>query len=489
MTFSDGFAQESVPVRLSLSQAIVMAQERSIDGLLAKHQYLTEYWQFRSYRAQLLPSLSLNAKIPSFDKSLSAVQNSETGEYNYVDNFVLNTSIGLTLQQNIAATGGNVQLYTGLSRMDQFAPNRRVNYNSAPISLIYNQPIGSFNVLKWDKKIEPERYNKAKYVYLEAVQSIALNTVRLFFEQLMAQQNLSIAMMNHMNTDTLYKISCERFKIGAISQNELLQLELRLYNQKALINSTKLELDMAKARLVSYLGYDKGDNLELDVPTTMTGVIIPFDKAFYLSLTNTSVEFQNRIKLLEAERDIAKAKADRRPQIDLYARFGLNQVSNNFTGAYKNPMDQENVQLGIRVPIFDGGMAKGRLQMARSKEDIVKAQIEKDDIDRRQDVFLKVMQFNNQGMQCGISQKADSIAQRRYNLSLEQFAIGRISVLDFNTAQSERSDAQKNFISELYNFWNYYYDIQRLTLYDFLLNINISETFDKVVLEQNKINH
>lgn len=469
---------------LDLYDAVSAAQEQSIDGLVAKYQYLSDYWQFRSFKAQLLPSLSLNAKLPSFDRSLSPVQNAVSGEYNYVDNFVLRNSIGLTLQQNIAATGGNVQLYTGLARMDQFSPRRIVDYNSSPISLIYNQPIGSFNPLRWDKKIEPEKYQKAKYTYLETVQDIASTVVNLFFEQLTAQQSLAIAELNHQNTDTLYRISLERFKIGAISQNDLLQLELRLLNQQSAINSNRLQLDMSKARLRSYLGYGDTVNIELVVPRVAKGVEISVEQAYLLSMHNTSVEYQNKVRKLEVERDIAKAKADRRPQIDLYARFGLNQVSGNFSGAYKDPMDQESVELGLRVPIFDGGMAKGRLQMALSRGDIVDAQIEKEDIDRRQDVFLKIMQFNNQGTQCFISQKADSVAQKRYDLSLEQFAQGRISVLDFNTAQSERGEAQSGYIRELQNFWSYYYNIQRLTLYDFMRGVNISATFDKVILEK-----
>lgn len=471
-------------VRLTLPETIAIAQEQSIDGMMAKHTYLADYWQYRSYKAQLLPSLSLGATLPSFDRSLSPVQNAITGEYNYVENFLLQTDIGLTIQQNIAATGGNVQLYTGLRRMDQFEPRRIVDYNSSPISLIYNQPIGAFNKLRWDKKIEPQRYQKAKFTYLESVEDISNYVVELFFSQLTAQQELAIAHMNFINTDTLYRISKKRFEIGAITQNDLLQLELRKLTQEAAINSSKLTLDLAKSKLRSYLGYSDSTEIVLDIPDVNNHLQIAVEEAFILSLINTTVEYQNNIMLLEAQMDVARAKADRRPQIDLYARFGLNQVAGTIPGAYKNPTDQENVQLGIKVPIFDGGMAKGRVKMALSKQDVIEAQIEKNEIDRRQNIFLKVMQFNNQGTQCAISQKADSIARLRYNISLEQFALGRISVLDFNTAQSERSQAQQTYIGELKNFWSYYFTIQRLTLYDFMRGINISSTFDKAMLEK-----
>ena len=217
--------RETGAVRLSLGEAIERAQACSIDAMMAKHTYLSQYWQYRSYRAQMLPSLSLSGTIPNFDKSYTSLQNAVTGGYNYVDNYAMRNSLGLYLQQNIAATGGNIQLYTGLDRLDQFAPEREVTWNSAPVSLILNQPIGGFNQLRWDKRIEPVRYEKAKYEYLESMETITAQAVTLFFDLLVAQQNLDIARKNRDNTDTLYKISQERFRIGSISKNDLMQLK------------------------------------------------------------------------------------------------------------------------------------------------------------------------------------------------------------------------------------------------------------------------
>ncbi|MCC8061680.1 MAG: TolC family protein [Rikenellaceae bacterium] len=472
------------PVTLTLAQAINRAQSHSIDAMMAKHTYLSQYWQYRSYKAQRLPSLSLSGTIPNFDKSYTSLQNAVTGGYNYVDNYAMRNSLGLYLQQNIAATGGNIQLYTGLDRLDQFSPNREVTWNSAPVSLILNQPIGGFNQLKWDKKIEPVRYEKAKYEYLESMESITANAVTLFFNLLIAQQNLDIARQNYANTDTLYKISLERFKIGSISKNDLMQLELRLLNEGMSINSNKLQLDLAAAKLKSYLMYDEQDSVVLDIPENIADIEISIDEAYRLAFTNTSFEYRNRIGQLEAEMSVAQAKANRRPQATVYARFGLNQVANTIGDAYRNPLDQETIRMGISVPIFDGGVAKGKVRMALSRQEVTEAEIDKDRIDRKQDIYLKVMQFNNQNTQCSISAKADSVAAERYNLSLRQFAAGKISVLDFNTAQSERNTAHTSYLAELQNYWNYYYTIQRYTLFDFLHMRNIANSFDAASLEK-----
>lgn len=467
-------------VKHSLDEVINMAMENSIDAMVAQHSFLGSYWQYRSYRAQYLPSFSIDGTLGEFDRSLVSLQDPNTGEYRYLQNYAMSNSLGLNITQNIGLTGGTVSLYSGLSRLDQYSPERIVNYNSSPISLILSQPIGAFNKLKWDKKIEPERYELAKYSFLEARESIINRAVELFFNQLIAQQNLEMARRNQASTDTLYQISKRRFELGTITQSDLLQLELRLLNEGISINENQLQLNLAQARLRSYLGYNERVDITLTVPEDVAQMNIDLEKAYTLTMENTTFTYRQRINHLEAERAVAMAKANNRPQFNLYARFGLNQVGTDFGSAYQKPLDQQTARIGVSIPIFDGGVAKGRIKTSLSQLDVVEATLEKEAIDRRQDIYLKVMQFNNQGLQCSISRRADEVAAERYRLSNEQFASGKLSVLELNTAQSERNSAHDRLIMELYNYWNYYYAIQRLTLYDFRKEQNISAEFDKL---------
>lgn len=474
-------AQEQIKVEHTLDQVINLAMENSIDAMMARHSFLGSYWQYRSYKAQFLPAFKVDGSLPNFDRSLVSLQDANSGEYKYIQNYAMRNNVSLNVVQNIGLTGGTISLSSGIERLDQYAPQRMVNYNSSPISLILNQPIGAFNKLKWDRKIEPVRYDLAKYSFLEARESVIIHAVDLFFQQLIAQQNLDMARTNYASTDTLYQISKRRFEIGAITNSDLLQLELRLLNEGIAINENQLQFNLAQARLRSYLGYNEKVNIVLVVPDEVVQMTIDLDKAYGLSMDNTSFTYQQRVRQLEAERAVAQAKANRRPQFNLYARFGLNKAATDFGSAYREPLDQETVRLGFSIPIFDGGVAKGRVKTSLSQQDVVEAQLEKDAIDRKQDIYLKVMQFNNQGQQCGISRRADEVARERYNLSTEQFALGKLSVLELNTAQSERNSAHNRLITELYNYWNYYYSIQRMTLYDFRKQQNISAEFDKMV--------
>ena len=112
---------------------------------------------------------------------------------------------------------------------------------------------------------------------------------------------------------------------------------------------------------------------------------------------------------------------------------------------------------------------------------VIQTQIKQQLTDHQQDIMIRVLQFNNQATQCRISEKANEVAQKRYDLSMELFKKGTLSVLEFNTAQTEKDDAVSRFITEVYNYWKYYYSLQQSTLYNFLETRNISEDFDKLI--------
>ena len=79
------FSQQRTLV-MTLDDVIETAREQSQDALIAKHSFLSSYWSYRSYKAHLLPSLNLNSTLGQYNRTLSQVQNSETGEINYVEN-------------------------------------------------------------------------------------------------------------------------------------------------------------------------------------------------------------------------------------------------------------------------------------------------------------------------------------------------------------------------------------------------------------------
>lgn len=476
-----GKAQNKRTALYSLDDVIKMAHERSLSALIAKHNFRANYWEFRSYKADLLPKLNLNADLGNFNRSLTPLQNSETGEIKYLENYNLSNSVNLSIDQNITFTGGTISLYSSLERLDQFSPSRSVTYYTQPISLSYIQPIGGFNRFKWEKKTQPKKYEYSKRKYVEAMEDVTITAVQYFFDLILEQQTLDAARKNYENTQTLYAIAQERYKIGSVQKNDLLQLELRMINDGMTINNSELQYEKKRFMLKSFIGLTEDVNIVLTIPDNILDITMDYENVMSLWERNSSFSLGNDIKLLEAQMSVAEARGQQGVKVALNARFGLTQTDKQLSGAYANPIDQEVLGLRLTVPILDWGMSKGRVQMAQSRQEVVETQILQDQIDKRQDIYIKVLQFNNQHRQCKTSSKADAIANERYNIVMERFKNGTISVTDMNQAQVEKDAAVATYVDELRNYWYYYFNIRRLALYDYISKTDIITEIDELV--------
>lgn len=465
---------------LTLSEAIKIAHAKSPQSQMAQLSYMAQYWNYRSYKAQLLPSLNASAGLGQYNRSLVEVRDPDTGEISYVANNTLSNDLSLSIDQNIALTGGTVSLNTNLARLDQFTYNNKI-YNSNPLTINYTQPIRAFNTLKWEKKTRPLQYENSKRSYLETMENITIQTTQLFFSVLSAQNEYDKTIANYNDTKLLYEIAKKRFDVGTTTKSELLQLELSLLNSDLAINNSKVSLDMSMFSLTSYLGIAENFTMELMPPSIAPDVELNYDKVLERAYHNSTHKLDMELKKVNAMKGVAQAKANKGLQADFRANLGFSQSDNSVRGAYSSLKDREVVGITLRMPIYDWGMSRGRVKMAQAEERLAITEVEQEEIKFVQDIRIKVIKFNNQAKQCSISQKAREIADERYEITKKRFQNGSITVTDLNTAQKEKDDAIQQYINQLNIFWSAYYEIQKLSLYDYINKKDISAEFDKLI--------
>ena len=141
------------------------------------------------------------------------------------------------------------------------------------------------------------------------------------------------------------------------------------------------------------------------------------------------------------------------------------------------------VGLSLSLPIVDWGLGKGKVKVAKSQQEVTESQIIQKEQERREEVMLQVLQFNLQSAQCEVSAKADNVGKLRYESARERFLNGTITATDLNVAQNEMDNATAQYLSSLQNYWNYYYTIRQMTLYDFIGNKPLDADFDKLTGE------
>ena len=453
---------------ITLAEAIALARTQSVDAAVALNELKTAYWEYRTFRADLLPEVNFTGTLPNYNKSYSTYQNSD-GSYSFVRNNTLGLSGALSIDQNIWFTGGKLSLASSLDYIKQLGSGGDKQFMSVPVSLELTQPIFGVNSLKWNRRIEPVRYAE-----------VTMKTITYFFELLLAREALATAQQNKANSDRLYEVAIAKRKMGQISENDLLQLKLNSLQGKADVTEAESTLNAKMFQLRSFLGVSESEGLNPVIPASVSGIKMDYDRVLNKALERNSFAQNIRRRQLEADYEVAAARGNLR-SIDLFASVGYTGQNHEFSSAYQDLLDNQIVKVGVKIPILDWGKRRGKVKVAKSNREVVLSKIRQEQMDFNQDIFLLVANFNNQAQQLDIAEEADLIAEKRYKTSVETFMIGKISTLDLNDAQKSKDEARQKHISELYYYWYYFYQLRSLTLWDFERNMELEADFEDII--------
>lgn len=466
-------------VRLTLDDAIARARTHSVNAAVALDELRSAYWQYRTYRAELLPEVNLTATVPSYHKQYSSYMNAD-GTYSFVRNNFLQMNGGLSITQNVWLTGAQLSVNTSLDWLRELEGDPYNRFMTIPVALTLSQPIFGVNTVKWDRRIEPVRYAEAKAAFLTATETVAMSAINYYFNLLMAKENLEIARQNHANAAKLYEVAREKRQMGQISENDLLQMELNLLNARSDMTDCESELKSNMFTLRSFLDLEPTVEIEPEIPTGIPVVEVTYADALEKALANNKFVRNLRRRQLEADYEVAKAKGNMR-EITLYAQIGYTGTADKFGPAYDRLKDNQVVEVGFRIPLLDWGKRRGKVKVAESNRDVVESRLRQETMNFNQDIFILVERFNNQQQQLDISITADNIAQKRYDTNVETFLIGKISTLDLNDSQSKKDASRQDYINQLYAYWHYYYQLRSLTLWDFSSGKSIDADIEAII--------
>jgi len=453
---------------LSIEDCIRIAQNHSPEAKHAKNHFLDAWYQFRLYKKSYLPTLSLSATLPDFNLSFSEITPS--------DGFVLqsfgNYLGSLKLTQPIPFMGGQFFVSTGLQRLDIFEEGTTTSYLANVINMGICQPLSFYNPYKWQRKIEPLYYKEAKQIYIEALEHAALQSIELFFSLLETQISYEIFTQNKANTDTLLQNAKERYTVGKITEDEVLQIEVNLLNLTFQIEEIQNILQDKRTSLCDFLNMP-ASTFNLEIPPTLALSAINQEQAYEQAIANGSQEITHQRRLLEAQREVAHAKSENGFSVDFDVFFGLSQSASSLKETYKNPFNQTQIVLNLNFPILDWGTAKIKRKKAELKLLDVSITIDQEKLDFKRQITNTVNQFNIQSTQLQVVQKTIELSKKRFEMSKERYLAGKIGFLDYSVAQNEKDRSQIDYIQVLQKSWTKYYEIRKLTLFDFIENRQI----------------
>ena len=474
-------------LRLSLDDCITMARRQSVDAAVALGELRSAYWQWRSYRADLLPEVSLSGTAPSWNKRYSSYQQAD-GSLSFVRNDYLGLDGAVNITQKLWPTGGTLSVESSLDYLHQSGSGGSGNqFMSLPVAVTLSQPLFSVNHLKWNRRIEPLRYREAQARFLTETEQVAMQAISLYFGLLLAGEQVNISKQNLQTAEKLYEVAQAKRRMGTISENDVLQLRLDVLTARSALTNSESNRQARQFALRSFLDVEADidpimpENLPLpSLGREGQGVGLSYADVLAHALQNNALATTMRRRQMEADYAVASARANRQ-SINLYAQLGYTGTGDNMNSAYRNLLSNEVVSVGITVPLLDWGKRKGQRRLAESNRDIIQGQLRQQSQDFRQDIFILTEQFNNQAEQLRIACEADTIARRRYHTNVETFKIGSISTLELSSAQTAKDQARQNRIQQLFNYWYYYYQLRSIALWDFERGCELTADVERLI--------
>jgi outer membrane protein len=459
-------------IRLSLHDVVELAKGNSITAKQAITTRETKYWQWRTYKSNYQPQLSLSGNLPGYSKTnIPVIQPDGSVLFQQIHND--NSQVTLNFSQSITATGATIYGESQLQRFDDF-DRHNILYNGIPYAIGLSQPIGQYNSLKWDKKIQPLLYNESKQAYIEAQEQISYIATGYFFDLLLAQVNLQIAQTNYTNTENILKIANTKFELGKITKNEILQLQLELLNSKKAVGIAKRDMEISTLTLRSYISQEGDNRIALVVPEIISDMSVSSDKVLAEAYTNRSDAIAFVRRIAEAKRDVAVARGQTGLTASLTANLGFSNSASNIPAVYRSPQNQQLLQLTFAIPVLDWGRSKSKIKTAEANEQFTEYAVEQDKQTFKQQIVTQVTLFNQMKEQVGLTAQADSIAGEKYKIAKERYVLGNLSITDLSIAFQENDQAKRDYVAALRDFWGAYYQLRYLSLFDFEKNEKIN---------------
>lgn len=460
------FTEISAQSTLSLEEVLDIAEQQSVFRYQADADNAIAQSRFNLFKTSFSPAVSLDLLAPNYIKTSREIVQPD-GSIAFQSVSQNNSSINLGVQQQVKATGATLFFTTQLQRFDNFSIDAK-QYNGIPFRIGFSQPLFGFNALKWADRIEPLALQEADRKYIIDMEDIHLRATFQYFELLTAQLNEQIAQTNTEVNKKLLEIAKERYDLGKISRNELLQLELEYKSAIKNLSIASFQVDFARGALYTFLGQKMDDQKKLLLPSMKKGEIkVDVKMAIDQARANRPEIIAFERLQQEADRNINEAQVRYGVNAELFASFGYAKGAPTISEVYTNPISEQQVQLSVSIPLIDWGRKKAAVGIAKAQKELITQQIVQDQLDFENDILQLIGRWEQLQQEIRLQEEIQTVSLDRFEISRQRYVLGDISITDLTIAQREKDQAQRDFLETLNNYWLTYFQLRKVTAYDF----------------------
>ena len=252
----------------------------------------------------------------------------------------------------------------------------------------------------------------------------------------------------HAQLDTanaLYQQTLQKREVGVAAQVDVDRSEVEALTQKQRVLSLENDLSKQKINLARMTGLPPNEHFEIsdDVPFAAAPPVAAED-AFKQALDNRSDLKSAEAQVRAAERGKSAAKGELLPSLSVAGDYGVigtnpSQSHGTFTASAT-----------LRVPIWQGGRAKGDIEQAdaalvqrRAELEDLKGQVESDIREAYLDVATAASQVE-------VAQRNIHVTEEALDLTRQRYEAGIIDNVEVVQAQESVTSAKLDYINSVF---------------------------------------
>ena len=393
-------AQDSLKV-WTLQTCLDYALENNIQLQQSRNDYLSGLEDTREAKAALLPSLAVSATqgYTNYPSSNAEDNNSYTGTYGI--------NAGLTLYE-----GGKLRTAVKEQRLQ----NR----------------IDALSVA-------------------ESANDIRIAIVEAYMQALYAAEAVEVAAGTAEVSRAQRDRAEQMWQAGSISKVDFAQLESQYASDLYQVVVARSSLDDYKLQLKQLLELDITEEMNLAAPAEGEETVLqalPAKTDIYATALDAMPQIERgRLGVETAELGIREARAGFYPSVSLTAGLGTGHMTGGGFQSGSQVWNRFNENVALSVSIRKNRTAVNKARIAASNSRLEQLGLKKELLRKVESAYLDAI--SSQSRYTAARQK-ERYARQSYDLTDEQFRVGRKNTVELITAQNELSSARQEVLQAKY---------------------------------------
>ena len=253
--------------------------------------------------------------------------------------------------------------------------------------------------------------------------ALSANIAQAYVQLQRAYLQLDVAQSTLKEREQIFALTRDRNAAGIDSRLELKQAESALPATREQIAQLDETIALARNQLAALLGQGPDRGLQIGRPDAHSLGTVALPATLPVELLGRRPDLvAQRARVEAAQKDIAVAKAEFYPNVNLVAFIGLQSLgSAGFLSAASRTL---GVGPAVSLPIFDAGRLRGNLAGKNADYDIAVESYNQTLADALRDVVDNLASFRSVAEQRRQQEQALSTAQEAYDLALLRYREG-----------------------------------------------------------------